>query len=148
MFSHCSILWHHPACSSLTISGQIRWKIPQAVSWLYSFHLLQTFDIEMKENRNCHAIPSTWAQPLALLNEATDSHPPKAVFACKLVVNWSPGTCFKFPSFGSQGLKWPLSSFTNVALEWKFLEATQNYHKLPSLLTGAVKTLLEILQDS
>lgn len=34
MFSHCSMLWHHPARSSLTIHGQIRWKVPQAISWL------------------------------------------------------------------------------------------------------------------
>lgn len=133
-FSHCSMLWHHPACSSLTIHGRLDRRFLKAYpgynNFIWCKHLIQKWSTETAA---CSHTPEL-SHLLSWMRQQ--------IYILSSHANWSPGTGFKFLSFGSHRA-WndhQTSLFTNAALEWKLLEAAQKCHKLPSIQNGAVKT--------
>lgn len=115
-FSHCSMLWHHPACSSLTIHGRLDRRFLQAYpdynNFIWCKRLIQKW---RTETAACSHTPEL-SHLLFWMRQQ--------IYTLSLPANGIPGTGFKFPSFRSHRA-WndhQASLFTNAVLEWRFLE--------------------------
>lgn len=124
--SHCSMLSHHPTCSSLTIRGRLDRRFLKAYPDYNNFIW-------------CKRLIEKWSTETAACSHTPElSHllfwMTQQIYILSLHANWIPGTGLKFPSFWSHSA-WNdhISWFTNAALEWKLLEAAQKCHKLPSI---------------